>query len=92
MIRKRNWKYVHYVGERPQLFDLDSDPDEIDDRCQDPDCAAVIRELRGELDTICDPATVNARAFADQQARIARFGGLRGIESSVDIPFTPAPT
>ena len=29
MIRKGNWKLVHYEGFAPQLFDLKADPDEI---------------------------------------------------------------
>ncbi len=29
MIRSGSWKYVVYVGYEPQLFDLDADPDEI---------------------------------------------------------------
>jgi choline-sulfatase len=91
MIRKANWKYVAFVGERPQLFDLDADPDETGDRAGDPACAVVLAGLRGELEAICDPDAVNARAFADQQARIAAAGGIEGIGKSVDIPFTPAP-
>jgi len=91
MVRKRNWKYVVYVGERPQLFDLDADPDELNDLWDSAEHAPVLAELQAELEAICDPAAVNARAFRDQQARIDEFGGLRGIEKTVDIPFTPAP-
>ncbi len=29
MLREENWKYVAYAGYRPQLFDLDSDPNEL---------------------------------------------------------------
>ena len=29
MIRKGNWKLVHYEGFAPQLFDLKAEPDEI---------------------------------------------------------------
>jgi choline-sulfatase len=91
MIRKRNWKYVAYVDERPQLFDLEKDPDEIDDRWNDPACQGVIAELNTELEAICDPATINERAFRDQSARIEEAGGVSGIEKTADIPFTPAP-
>jgi choline-sulfatase len=91
MIRKRNWKYVAYVDERPQLFDLDADPDELVDLWDDPARRGVLDELQAALAAICDPAEVNARAFRDQSARIAASGGRRRIEESVDIPFTPAP-
>jgi choline-sulfatase len=92
MIRKGKWKYVVYIGERPQLFDLDADPDEIRDLWNSPAHQQVIAELEAGLEAICDPDEVNARAFRDQQARIEEFGGLTGIEKTVDIPFTPAPS
>jgi len=91
MIRKRNWKYVAYVDERPQLFDLENDPDELNDLWHDPRHKGVIDELHAELEAICDPVAVNARAFRDQHARIEESGGESGIEKSADIPFTPAP-
>src|SRR5262249_49946440 len=28
MLRKGRWKYIHYVGYQPQLFDLEADPGE----------------------------------------------------------------
>lgn len=31
MVRGERWKYVHYEGLRPQLFDLQQDPDEFHD-------------------------------------------------------------
>lgn len=31
MVRTRRWKYVHWQGLRPQLFDLQHDPDELVD-------------------------------------------------------------
>ena len=31
MIRTERWKYVHFVGYPPQLFDLENDPDEYVD-------------------------------------------------------------
>ena len=30
MLRFGRWKYCHYVAYRPQLFDLDADPEELD--------------------------------------------------------------
>ena len=31
MLRTERWKYIHYKGYRPQLFDLTEDPDELVD-------------------------------------------------------------
>ncbi|MBO9329121.1 sulfatase-like hydrolase/transferase [Achromobacter xylosoxidans] len=41
MVRDHDWKYVHFEGLRPQLFDLRADPDEFDDLGADPAYAAV---------------------------------------------------
>jgi arylsulfatase A-like enzyme len=45
MVRDARWKYIHFHGFRPMLFDLDDDPAELVDRGADPACAKV----RGEL-------------------------------------------
>ncbi|MEJ2432217.1 MAG: alkaline phosphatase family protein [Pseudolabrys sp.] len=36
MIRDKRWKYVHCEGFRPMLFDLESDPQELNDLGADP--------------------------------------------------------
>jgi arylsulfatase A-like enzyme len=41
MMRSKRWKYVHYEGFRPQLFDLENDPRELVDRGADPALASV---------------------------------------------------
>jgi len=91
MLRKGRWKLVYYVGQRPQLFDLEADPGERADIGADPDHAEVRAMLEAELREICDPEEVSARAFADQARVIAANGGREGIQGSADIPFTPAP-
>jgi arylsulfatase A-like enzyme len=49
MVRTARWKYVHYVGFREQLFDLDADPDEFDDLGDDAASASVRAEMRRRL-------------------------------------------
>jgi arylsulfatase K len=52
MLRRGRWKYVVYVGYPAQLFDLEADPGELDDRSErEPE---VIRQLDAELRTIVD--------------------------------------
>jgi arylsulfatase A-like enzyme len=41
MVRTARWKYVHHEGLRPQLFDLEADPQELHDLGADPAHAAV---------------------------------------------------
>ena len=48
MVRTDMWKYIHYEGFRPQLFDLQNDPQEFTDLGSDPS-KAVIRAQMHEL-------------------------------------------
>ncbi len=45
MIRRGRWKLVHHEGYRPQLFDLQSDPEELNDLGEDAGCEQVRRQL-----------------------------------------------
>ncbi len=62
MLREGDWKYVHYAGFAPQLFDLANDPDEIENRVgQEPEVAARLdRTLRACVD--CDAVDAEAKA------------------------------
>ena len=91
MIRHGRWKYIHHVGFRPELFDLESDPGETTDLAERPDMAAVLAECEARLRAICDPDAVNAKAFADQRALIASYGGREAVIARGDYSYTPAP-
>jgi len=49
MVRKGRWKLVFEATGEGRLYDLESDPRELDDRYDDPDCAAVRTDLLEEL-------------------------------------------
>ena len=50
MVRSKEWKLVHFMGESfGQLFDLCSDPGEVDNRWDDPDCQQVKQSLLDAL-------------------------------------------
>ena len=91
MVRQGEWKLVHYVDYRPQLFDLSADPFEEKDLAGRPETHDVQDRLYEELHKIVDPADVNQRVFADQEARIRRLGGVDAILSREDFNFTPVP-
>jgi choline-sulfatase len=91
MIRHGRWKYIHHVGFRPELYDLEADPGEARDLAERPDMAPVLAECEAELRRICDPEAVSAEAFADQRRRIAENGGERAIKERGDYSYTPAP-
>ena len=92
MVRRGNWKLVHYVGYSPQLFDLAADPWEEHDLAGRPETADVQSSLYEELYRIVEPEAVDRLAFADQQARIQRLGGVEAILLRPDLNFTPLPS
>ena len=91
LVRFGRWKYVHYHGYRPQLFDLAADPGETNDLVLVPGHAAEIAEGERQLRAICDPEAVSLRAFADQERRIAELGGEEAVRKMGSYPYTPAP-
>ncbi|MDP5335996.1 MAG: sulfatase-like hydrolase/transferase [Paracoccaceae bacterium] len=75
MLRKGRWKLNWYIGFPPELFDLAADPEELTDLAADPSHAATLAAMEGALRKRIDPEAVDAQAFADQAAMIARYGG-----------------
>lgn len=73
MIRKGDWKYVHFTWYDSVLFNLADDPGEFVNRVDDPTATGVLAELRGILTSQVDPVEVTLRAFAVQRARLDRM-------------------
>jgi arylsulfatase A-like enzyme len=42
VIRGKRYKYVHFAALPPLFFDLETDPDEMDNRADDPACSALV--------------------------------------------------
>jgi arylsulfatase A-like enzyme len=91
MIRRGRYKYIHYVAFRPQLFDLESDPEELHDLAQDPAFAGVIADCEAKVRDICDPEEVDRRAKARQADLLEAAGGRKAVIARGDLGFTPAP-
>lgn len=77
MLRKGRWKYHYYVDFPPELFDLETDPEECVNLSQDPAHAATLQSMHTELLKICDPDDTDRQAFEDQAALIASHGGRK---------------
>jgi choline-sulfatase len=93
MLRTERYKYVHYVGYPPQLFDMLEDPAEVNDLAADPDHADLVAELDQELRMILDPEEVDLQAKEDQEYRLELAGGREHVlAGGPNIPYTPAPS
>jgi choline-sulfatase len=91
MIRHDRYKCVHYVAYRPQLFDLERDPEELRDLAGDPEYSRVLEECRARLYAICNPAEVDARAKQRQAELLEANGGREAVIRRGDLGFTPPP-
>lgn len=91
MLRKGRWKYIHYEGFPPELFDLQNDPEEISNLAEADGFSETAADLHRELLAICDPRAVNKMAFADQAALIEHHGGREAALKLGAPGATPPP-
>jgi choline-sulfatase len=91
MIRHGRYKYVHYVGMPPMLFDLEADPREQNDLGVDPAHKAVVTECESRLRQVVDPEAVDRAARADQREQIERHGGKEAILAKGTFRYSPPP-
>ncbi len=74
MLRKGNWKCMYYHGEEPELYDLDSDPEEDVDRSRDPECKPILDGMLTDILSDWDPDELQADMVRINKQR----AGLRG--------------
>jgi choline-sulfatase len=91
MIRKGPYKLVYYADYAPQLFDLASDPEELNDLAGQVNAKPVLDELTAELYRICDPHGVDRQAKAEQRHRLDAVGGKAFAIARGDLGFSPPP-
>lgn len=91
MVADSQYRYVEYVGETPQLFDRQSDPQERHDLASDPNHVETVARYAGILRDICDPEAVDARAKSDQRATVDRYGGPEAVRSAGYRTHVPTP-
>jgi choline-sulfatase len=91
MLRDGKYKYIYYAGYEPELYDLDSDPEEMSNLAAKSEFQTVVAQYEKHLRDIVDPEAVNARALADQAAMIEGYGGVEKMLDIGVIDNTPAP-
>jgi len=91
MIRRGKYKYIHYAGLPPMLFDLEADPYEREDLGRNSQYANVIAECETALRKIVDPDAANRAAKADQHIYIEKHGGRDAIIKRGHFRYSPPP-
>jgi choline-sulfatase len=91
LLRNRRYKYVHFTGRSPLLYDMLEDPLELTNLAGLPEHAARVRGFTDELCTLLDPDFINAEAHADQVARVAAAGGRDAVLARGAFTNSPVP-
>jgi len=93
MIRHGKWKYVYFVRypDQPQLFDLESDPEELRDLGTDPASSAVRGECHARLLARLNPEEVDRRAKRRQAELVAANGGREAVIRRGSFAYSPPP-
>jgi choline-sulfatase len=91
MLMRWPWKYIHYTGFEPELFNLAEDPEEMANLAKDPNQSERLSEFEAELRSQLDPEAVDRRAKDDQAAMVAAHGGRDVVERRGWLQGTPPP-
>lgn len=90
-IRSDEWKYIHHEGHRPELYNVDVDPNELDDLHGVSSVAEVEAKCAAILNDLVDTKAANAAAFASQDQLIEQYGGRDGVAKAFRFNHTPSP-
>ncbi|MGD9924084.1 MAG: alkaline phosphatase family protein [Pseudorhodoplanes sp.] len=90
MAADKRWKYVHAIGFRPMLFDLQSDPEEFRDLGADPAYAAERERLSSALADwglrMSQRTTISEAQILQGRGKSQRKGILIGVWDEDDVP------
>ena len=91
MLRRGQWKLIHYVDMPPQLFDMAADPQELVDLVPAGQHQRIVQDLTQALRAIVDPEAQDRQAKADQHALVELHGGRDAVVGRGGFGATPAP-
>ncbi len=90
MVADKRWKYVHAIGFRPMLFDMQSDPDEFRDLGADPAYAEERERLAAALSDwglrMSQRTTISEQKIQQARGKSQRRGILIGVWDESEIP------
>jgi choline-sulfatase len=86
MIRRGPWKFIWSEPDPPLLFDLERDPDELQNLAAAPQHAATAEEFEAEVHRLWEPARLHEQILRSQRARRLAFDALsRGRHTPWDF-------
>lgn len=92
MVADKKWKLIHLEGsDRPILFDLENDPDEVNDLAQDPKFDDILRLMYSKLFAWARRPAQRTTRSSEQLSSMMKAGRNRGITIGVydenDVPL-----
>ena len=69
-LRKGSYKLVQSLNEEPELYDVERDPEELNDLSSRAEFAAIRRDLESRLYAQWDPVSLNAEVLRSQAERL----------------------
>ncbi len=91
LLTDNRFKLIYHVNQPAQLFDLQEDPDEINDLASHGEYRNVLENMIHRLKSICDPEEVDAKAKSDQKALIDSYGGEEAVLNRGFFENSPVP-
>ena len=70
ILRKGHYKYTYCEGDPGMLFDLQKDPLELRNLCQEPEFSPLAQELANEIEARFNPSKVKSEVIASQRRRL----------------------
>jgi hypothetical protein len=82
-VHTERWKYVHWQGLRPQLFDLEADPHELDDHGGRAGYERIADEMRARLFDMLGASKRRTTVSDDEIARRTDAHRRHGVHIGV---------
>jgi choline-sulfatase len=76
MIRRGAWKYIHCDIDPPQMFNLDTDPEELNNLAGHPDHQERVARFAAEVMERWDSPAIRADVIASQKSRRAVYAAM----------------
>jgi choline-sulfatase len=84
MIRKGDWKYIHFTWYDDLLFNVKEDPNEFNNRINDLTTKEIQAELKSILDSLLNTEEITMRAFKTQDAMLSNWASRMSEDELVE--------